>query len=81
MAESKTPAKSGSTKNAPETTHWAFTGPYPASYLPPDRVSRAVKPGEVVEWGEGGPPDGNWEPAEAPPKKDEGAPSKSTEKE
>lgn len=87
MADSKAPAKPGSTKDAPETTHWAFAGHYPATYLHPDRVSRLVEPGEVVEWGADGPPDSNWVEAEAPedePKesdKGSGASSKSEGKE
>jgi hypothetical protein len=81
MADAKAPAKSGSKKDAPETTHWAFVGPYACTYTPPDRVSREVAPGDVIEWGEDGPPDVHWEPAEAPKAEDKPAPSKTEGKE
>jgi hypothetical protein len=55
MADAKAPATSGSKNDAPETTRWAFVGPYSCTYMPPDRVSREVAPGDVIEWGEGGP--------------------------
>lgn len=55
---------------APEpqsSTWWRMTYPYALLYLLPGRISRYVQPGEVIDWGQDGPPDGHWEPADPPP--------------
>lgn len=81
---SKVAPETATTDSTPEATetatspsgHWRFTGEYAAIYLPPDRVSRWIQSAEAVNWGPGGPPDGHWEPTDAPV---EPAPSVSTD--
>ncbi|HEY2763408.1 MAG TPA: hypothetical protein VGJ13_05260 [Pseudonocardiaceae bacterium] len=70
MADPKAPSSAGPSKPAPEPfveqqcAEFTFTGGYAAIYLPPDRVSRWVQPGDVVDWGADGPPDQHWAPAQ-----------------